>query len=1051
LDAAVTKASLAARALSFLGVESSERRTAGLMTAHSFFMGCSTVFFETAASASFLARFESRFIPWVYLAAAAVNIVTGSVYARMQKRASFSGLMKGTLWFLLAIVATVRVGFAVSNVAFVAFAGLVSYRIISSLTDLEYWAVASRIYDVRQAKRLFGLVGTGEVVARIAGSFCVPLFVKIAGVSNLMVLSAGALVLCLFCLGRVLHGVAGAHSPAPESTAAAPRATLQAGLREIVRSPYLAVVVTVAVLATFGKYFVDFAFLEQISTVSKGEVELASLLGLFSGLTQTLSLLTRVFVSRPLLARLGIRVGVVILPLAHALCTLLTILTGIFGPTAAVFWLVIANQGIYKSLKHPIDNASFKVLYQPLKPEQRLGVQIAVEIIFSPVVVGIAGGVMLLFSSGMHYDPVVFSGVLLVVFVAWVFAARAAGRGYARKLVEMLRRRIEGELAFTFDDATTLTILRSHLDSPDPSEVCVTLRLLEKAAPADLEATLLGQTSHPSPIVRTYAIERLLELRPESLRRIRSRISVDPDPSVRGAALRAASASLPENAVAELTPYLADRDLFVRRAAFTVLLGLPNALAKQTGRAALADLATSAEPEERALAARLAGAHQLRELVVALLDDRHFAVRRAAIVAAGALRDRSLRPLLMDYLVQPRFAQAAALAIAAEGDGALPSLAELFVPSAEALVLRRIVYVHRLIGTPAATRALAARLAFPEVTVRSRVLRALDRLRWTAAEGAERELVDGLLRAEAASTAWALAARRDLGADDADADLDVVRRALDEEIADGQRRILHLLSFVHDRVAVHRAAVHVAHASKDKRAYAHEVLELLLDGDERALVLPFIGDATTTERLRLLADDHDVAPRSADARLAEIVERPARSLRRWSRDAAVWVLERRAARTRTSMTTTTPRETEMLLIEKVILLKTVAMFEHTPEELVAEVASIVEIVDFPKGRRIFDKGDAGESMYIVVSGEVRVFDGDRTLRLLGERELFGELALLDPEPRSASVETTRDTRLFRLDGDLFTQLMAANVDIVRGVLHVLCERLRATSAAGGHP
>ena len=1014
------------------------------MTAHSFFMGCSTVFFETAASASFLARFESRFIPWVYLAAAVVNIVTGSIYAGVQKRASFSGLMKGTLWFLLGVVATVRLGFAVSSVAWVAFAGLVSYRIISSLTDLEYWAVASRIYDVRQAKRLFGLVGTGEVVARIAGSFCVPLLVRIGGVSNLMVLSAGALVLCLVLVGRVLHGVSGVHARAPAATAAAPHRSLREGLHEIVTSPYLAVVVTVAVLATFGKYFVDFAFLEQISTVSKGEVELASLLGLFSGLTQTLSLLTRVFVSRPLLARLGIRVGVLILPLAHALCALLTIAAGVFGPTAAVFWLVIANQGIYKSLKHPIDNASFKVLYQPLKPEQRLGVQIAVEIIFSPVVVGIAGGVMLLFSSGMHYDPVLFSGVLLVVFVAWAFAARAAGRGYARKLVEMLRRRIEGELAFTFDDATTLTILRSHLASKDPSEVCVSLRLLEKAAPVDLDDILLAQTAHGSPIVRTYAIERLLELRPESLRRIRSRISVDPDPSVRGAAMRAASAGSPESAVSELVPYLADRDHSVRRAAFTVLLALPTEHAKAVGRAALDDLAASVDPAERMLAARLAGTHRLRDLVVMLLADPHFGVRRAAIAAIGDLRDPTLQPTLMHYLLQPRFAQAAAIALASEGDAALPGLAELFVPSADALVLRRIVYVHRLVGTPAATRALAAKLDFPEVTVRSRVLRALDRLGWTAADGAERALVGELLHAEAAGTAWALAARRDLGTS-ADADLEVVRRALDEEVADGRRRILNLLSFVHDRLAVHRAAIHVAHASKDKRAFAHEVLELMLDAEERALVLPFIGDAPDAERLRLLAEDHDVAPRTANERLHEIVERPPRSLRRWSRDAAVWVLERRASKT------TPTRERDMLLIEKVILLKTVAMFEQTPEELVAEVASIVEVVDYPKGHRIFDKGDAGESMYIVVSGEVRVFDGETTLRHLGERELFGELALLDPEPRSASVETTQDTRLFRLDGDLFTQLMAANVDIVRGVLHVLCERLRATSAAAGRP
>jgi hypothetical protein len=220
LDAALTTTSIPGRALAFLGVERIERRSVALMTAHSFFMGCSTVFFETAASASFLARFDSRFIPWVYLAAAVVNIVTGSVYARVQRRASFSGLMKGTLWFLLALATTVRIGFAVSNVAWVAFAGLVSYRIISSLTDLEYWAVASRIYDVRQAKRLFGLVGTGEVVARIAGSFCVPVLVKVGGVSNLMVLSAGALVLCLILVGRVLHGVSGVHSPAPAAIAA---------------------------------------------------------------------------------------------------------------------------------------------------------------------------------------------------------------------------------------------------------------------------------------------------------------------------------------------------------------------------------------------------------------------------------------------------------------------------------------------------------------------------------------------------------------------------------------------------------------------------------------------------------------------------------------------------------------------------------------------------------------------------------------------------------------------------------------------------------------
>ena len=86
-------------------------------------------------------------------------------------------------------------------------------------------------------------------------------------------------------------------------------------------------------------------------------------------------------------------------------------------------------------------------------------------------------------------------------------------------------------------------------------------------------------------------------------------------------------------------------------------------------------------------------------------------------------------------------------------------------------------------------------------------------------------------------------------------------------------------------------------------------------------------------------------------------------------------------------------------------------------------------------------------MYVIVEGEVRVYDGDHTINTLGDREIFGELALLDPEPRSASCAITRDSRLFRLDAETFAQLMSGNIEIVRGVLHVLCERLRRVTAA----
>lgn len=136
----------------------------------------------------------------------------------------------------------------------------------------------------------------------------------------------------------------------------------------------------------------------------------------------------------------------------------------------------------------------------------------------------------------------------------------------------------------------------------------------------------------------------------------------------------------------------------------------------------------------------------------------------------------------------------------------------------------------------------------------------------------------------------------------------------------------------------------------------------------------------------------------------------------------------------------------MLTIEKVILLRGVGMFAATPEDILADVATILEEVELRRNELVFDKGEQGDSMYIIISGRVRVFDGDKTINFLGEREIFGELALLDPEPRSASVEAVEDTRLFRLDRNTLFELMADNVGVVSGIMQVLCRRLRRMTA-----
>ena len=133
------------------------------------------------------------------------------------------------------------------------------------------------------------------------------------------------------------------------------------------------------------------------------------------------------------------------------------------------------------------------------------------------------------------------------------------------------------------------------------------------------------------------------------------------------------------------------------------------------------------------------------------------------------------------------------------------------------------------------------------------------------------------------------------------------------------------------------------------------------------------------------------------------------------------------------------------VIEKVLILKTVSIFAGTPDSILAKVAMLLEEQELNTGEILFSKGDVGRCMYIIVTGSVRVHDEERLLNELGERDIVGEMAVLDSTPRSASVTAMEETTLLRLDQDALYELMADRIEVVRGIIRVLCEHLRAPS------
>lgn len=128
--------------------------------------------------------------------------------------------------------------------------------------------------------------------------------------------------------------------------------------------------------------------------------------------------------------------------------------------------------------------------------------------------------------------------------------------------------------------------------------------------------------------------------------------------------------------------------------------------------------------------------------------------------------------------------------------------------------------------------------------------------------------------------------------------------------------------------------------------------------------------------------------------------------------------------------------------EKIALLRSVSLFAETPDKILAQIVPLLQSIEVQAGTTVIRKGDRGDCMYIVLEGRIRVHDGNRTLNFLGAADVVGEMALLDAQPRTASVTAVEDSQLFRLDQSIFYKLMADRAEVSIGILHVLCRRLR---------
>jgi CRP-like cAMP-binding protein len=133
------------------------------------------------------------------------------------------------------------------------------------------------------------------------------------------------------------------------------------------------------------------------------------------------------------------------------------------------------------------------------------------------------------------------------------------------------------------------------------------------------------------------------------------------------------------------------------------------------------------------------------------------------------------------------------------------------------------------------------------------------------------------------------------------------------------------------------------------------------------------------------------------------------------------------------------------VVERVAALHRVQLFSDIPGRVLAAVADVAVEERISPGEVLMEEGAVEAHLYAIVAGRVRVHRGDRTVTELGPGATVGELAVLVPAPRAASVTALEQTLALRLDQVVLDELLVEWPELAHGVIVELVSRLRATT------
>ena len=613
---------------------------------------------RSVRDAVFLGEMSAQRLPYLYIAVAALTGIVAAGLGRFTNRPQLQRWLSQNL----VVSGVVLVGFAallhfvrgsIPPIAFYLWTGVYGLIHVSL-----FWVLANEAIDTSEAKRFFGIIGAGGILGGMVGGALVTGASWALRPVDLTLVAAAILFASAPLANRMLDVGSSRMMPLVREQDADERQPLR-------QHRYVKLLALLFLLAGMTGAVLDFRFKValQASTAAQAGA-IARLLGTYYVLLNTAALVLQIFVSAPLLRRLGASNVAVLLPAGVAASAAF----GFFVPGST---LLIAGTRLYDAvMRISLARTSYEFFFYPLPAAVRRRAKAWIDVFVDRAAEALAGIAILVFFALLRGTPVQRLTMTLALALAWLAVSLVLRRAYGRQLATSLRSLVTDPERKTAAIPEAQLIAESHrlLASPFEKRAVFAFELLESIDPQGLDERLEELLRHRVAAVRARALGRMAGVdRTAADAPLLRRATHDESDAVRSEALRL-YVGHSDQADHRLRELLTSSDLAERAAAIEHMVARPGLLGDAEVNAFVEN---GTADERRAVAvgiARRPAQAASPETMLRLLEDADLEVRRRAIEACGALRRREFIPALLPHLARPGTAASALSALAAYGN-----------------------------------------------------------------------------------------------------------------------------------------------------------------------------------------------------------------------------------------------------------------------------------------------------------------------------------------------------------------------------------------------